>query len=168
MIGDLSPTRRDLLLTPLLAAFLGKDAAAAVDPTMTIIRQADQIAWEIGLDRPPRSVEYAYLYSKPSEPGPYFTLVRWYPGYMSAPHWYETDRYCMVVSGTWWVASGEIFEPEGCVPVPAGGFVHRVARTPHYDGVVKGGAEPAVIAIFGIGPIILHRTDPDKPSWRAL
>jgi hypothetical protein len=168
MISDLAPTRRDLLLTPLLAAFLGKEAAAAVDPSMTIIRQPDQIAWEIGLDRPPRSVEYAYLYGKPSEPGPYFTLVRWYPGYMSAPHWYETDRYSMVVSGTWWVASGEKFEPEGCVPVPAGGFVHRVARTPHYDGVVKNAAEPAVIAIFGMGPITLHRTDPDKPSWRAL
>ena len=34
---------------------------------------------------------------------------------------------------TWWVNSGEFFEPENTVPVPAGGFVRRVAHTPHYE-----------------------------------
>ena len=45
---------------------------------------------------------------------------------MSAPHTYVTDRLCFVISGTWWVNSGENFEPENTVPVPAGGFVRRV------------------------------------------
>ena len=49
-------------------------------------------------------------------------LVRWHPGYMSAPHTYVTDRLCFVISGTWWVNSGEAFEPENTVPVPSGGF----------------------------------------------
>ncbi len=62
-------------------------------------------------------------------------LIKWYPGFMSAPHTYVTDRLCFVISGTWWVNSGEDFEPEATVPVPAGGFVRRVAHTPHYDGV---------------------------------
>jgi hypothetical protein len=39
------------------------------------------------------------------------------------------------------VNSGESFEPDATVPVPAGGFVRRLAHTPHYDGVKKG--EPA-------------------------
>ena len=56
---------------------------------------------------------------------------------MSAPHTYVTDRLCFVISGIWWVNSGENFEPEATVPVPAGGFVRRVAHTPHYDGVKK-------------------------------
>jgi hypothetical protein len=81
-----------------------------------------------------------------------YYLVKWYPGFMSAPHWYETDRLCVVVSGTWWVASGEDFEPNDTVPMPAGSFIRRVARTPHYDGVKKDGREPAV-AICGMGPI---------------
>jgi hypothetical protein len=33
------------------------------------------------------------------------------------------------------------------------GFVRRVARTPHYDGVKKDGKEPAVIGRFGIAPV---------------
>jgi hypothetical protein len=48
------------------------------------------------------------------------------------------------------------------VPVPAGGFVRRVAHTPHYDGVRKGGKEPAVIGIFGQAPIEFKATDPSK------
>jgi hypothetical protein len=95
-------------------------------------------------------------------------LIRWHPGYMSAPHWYETDRLCVVLSGTWYVASGEDFAPAATVPVPAGSFVHRVAKTPHYDGVKKGVAEPAIIAISGIGPVTYHLTDPTKPGWREL
>jgi len=62
-------------------------------------------------------------------------LMKWYPGYASAPHSYPTDRLSLVLSGTWWVNSGADFDPDATVPVPAGGFVRRVARTPHYDGV---------------------------------
>ena len=49
--------------------------------------------------------------------------------------------------------SGESFEPDATVPVPAGGFVRRVAHTPHYDGVKKGEPAPAIIGIFGQAPI---------------
>ena len=37
------------------------------------------------------------------------------------------------------------------MPVPASGFVRRLAHTPHYDGVGKGRKEPTVICIFGQG-----------------
>ena len=49
----------------------------------------------------------------------------------------------MVVSGIWWVATGQDFEPNDTVPMPAGSFIRRVARTPHYDGVKKDGKEAA-------------------------
>jgi hypothetical protein len=54
------------------------------------------------------------------------------------------------------------------VPAPAGSFVHRVARTPHYDGVIRSQNEPAVIAICGIGPVNFALVDPSKPPWRAV
>ena len=73
-----------------------------------------------------------------------------------------------MVSGTWWVNSGKDFDPDHCVPVPAGGFIRRVARTPHYDGVMKEATEPAVIAIFGTAPVDLKLVDPAKPGWRKL
>ena len=67
---------------------------------------------------------------------------------MSVPHTYATDRLCLVPSGTWWVSSGRDFDPNATVPVPDGGFVRRVAHTPHYDGVKKNAMEPVVMGIF--------------------
>ena len=85
---------------------------------------------------------------------------------LADPVHYVTDRLCFVISGTWWVDSGENFEPENTVPVSSGGFVRRVAHTPHYDGVKRGGKEPAVIGIIGMAPIELKLVDPSKPPVR--
>jgi hypothetical protein len=40
--------------------------------------------------------------------------------------------------------------------------------TPHYDGVIRGRNEPAVIAICGIGPVNFKLSDPSKPAWREV
>ncbi|HEV8029349.1 MAG TPA: cupin domain-containing protein [Stellaceae bacterium] len=165
-------TRRDLLLAPLLAtlplALGGESTAAAVDPAMTIIKLPPELTWTKNEGFPEKSVEAAPLWGKTGDPGLYYVLIRWYPGYMSAPHWYETDRYSLVVSGTWWVGSGDKFDLESTVPAPAGSLVRRIARTPHYDGVKAGATEPAVIAICGMGPITFHNTDPATPGWRKV
>ena len=78
------------------------------------------------------------------------------------------NAICMVMSGTWWVNSGADFDSKDAVPVPAGGFVKRTARTYHYDGVPAGIKEPVVIAIFGIGPVDIELADPKLPSWRRV
>ena len=110
----------------------------------------------------------ATLHGSLDDPGPYLVLMKWYPGYMSAPHSYATDRLSLVLAGTWWVNSGADFDPASTVPVSAGGFVRRVARTPHYDGVKTAAKEPAVIALFGIAPVQLQLVDPSRPAWRRL
>ena len=171
-LHDIAATRRSLILAPLLAALpaaLLTDPAHAVDPTQTQITQPDQMQWKPwSAGGAAGAMESAAVFGAIDKPGPYAILVRWHPGYMSAPHTYVTDRLCFVISGTWWVNSGENFEPENTVPVPAGGFVRRVAHTPHYDGVKKGGKEPAVIGIIGVAPIELKLVDPSKPPVREV
>ncbi len=171
-MDELFTSRRDLIIAPLLAALpaalLAHAAEAAPDPAMTFTLPPDQMVWTRGPKNPEKSVENVALWGKSSDSGLYYNLTKWYPGYMSGPHWYETDRYCVVVSGTWWVASGDKFDPDDTVPMPAGSFIRRVARTPHYDGVKKNGTAPAVIAICGIGPITLHPVDPASPGVRTL
>jgi hypothetical protein len=161
--------RRTLLLAPLLAAVAVGLAdqpalAAKLDPAETQITLPDAIKWT-GL--PPHHGEMA-LYGDLNAAGPYLVLMKWYPGYMSAPHTYRTDRLSLVLSGTWWVNSRADFDPDNTVPVPAGRFVRRVARTPHYDGVKRDAREPAVIALFGIGPVDFVLANPSKPAWRGV
>ncbi len=171
-IQNLAPNRRGLLLAPLLAALpagLLTGAAHALDPNQTQVTEPDAFIWKGGWGNgPPQSIEMASVFGSTEKPGPYVVLVRWYPGFMSAPHDYATDRLCFVLSGTWWVNSGTDFLPQETVPVRAGGFVRRVARTPHYDGVKKGEKEPAVIGIFGQGPVDLRLSDPSKPPVREV
>jgi hypothetical protein len=165
----LPPTRRKVLLASLLAALplgFSSQRAEAINSSETQVTPPDQIKWTAWTAGPPHSAEMATLHGGLDKPGPYVVLMKWFPGYMSAPHSYATDRLCLVLSGTWWVNSGTDFDPDSTVPVPAGGFVRRVARTPHYDGVKKNAAEPAVIGIFGIAPVDLKLVDPSKPAWR--
>jgi len=166
---DFDLNRRDVLMSSLFAAFsLGvtKVLGSPLNPEQTIIRGPDKLEWKSSPDYPEKSVDRYMLTGDINSPGLYYTLVRWWPGYMSAPHTYTTDRFCMVLSGIWWCNSGPDFDPASCEPVEAGSFVRRVAGTPHYDGVIATGPEPAVIAICGMGPVNHKLVDPSKPSWR--
>jgi hypothetical protein len=169
---DLTVPRRGLLLAPLLAAvprlLIGDAEASKLDPAQTMITQQDKIEWKTRPGWPKDSVAQANLFGDLNQTGLYYLLVKWYPGYMSAPHYYATDRLCVVVSGTWWVNSGADFDPASCVPVPTGSYIRRVAGTPHFDGVPPNGTEPVVIAICGEGPVKLTYLDPDQPGWRKV
>lgn len=90
-------TRRALLFGMLIGgvelAISGKMAqASAINPSETQITLPDTIKWNTWSSAPPHSSEMATLYGGLDKPGPYLVLIKWYPGYMSAPHYYATDR----------------------------------------------------------------------------
>ena len=161
--------RREFLLSSMIAAISGSAAMASpINPRETFVLQGKDIKFGSWNGAPPHSSETAKLYGDINREGPYLVLIRWYPGWFSAPHSYATDRIQMVLSGTWWVNSGADFDPSSAVAVPAGGFVKRTARTFHYDGVRAGVSEPVVIAVFGLGPVDIELADPKLPPWRQV
>jgi hypothetical protein len=161
--------RRAILLSSIMLALAsGRAWASPINPQETFVLQRDQIKFAPWTGVPPDSGQMAQLYGDLNKPGPYLVLMKWNPGWFSAPHSYATDRICMVMSGTWWANSDADFDPRNAVPVPAGGFVKRTARTFHFDGVPSGVKEPAVIAIFGLGPVDIELADPHQPSWRRV
>ncbi len=170
MAGD-AITRREALamlagMTSLLVARTTE--ASPINTAETLYTLPENIKFSARSGAPPKSVESALLYSSPEKEGIYYTLVRWYPGYMSAPHSYASDRLCVVVSGTWWINSGADFDTAHTVPVPTGTFVRRIARTWHYDGVPRDEREPVTIAICGVGPVDIRLAEPDKPLVRSV
>ena len=161
--------RRTFLLSSLLPAVLAASAEASErDPAQTFVLQHGDIDFQPWQGLPPGSGEVATLYGDLNKPGPYLVMMKWNPGWFSAPHSYATDRIQVVVSGTWWVNSGADFTPQLATPVPAGGYVKRAARTFHYDGVPSGVADPVVIAVFGVGPVDVGLADPSLPTWRRF
>ena len=169
-MDDLSPARRELLIGGLMSAMMAGLATGAqaspLNPEQTIIIPKDKIPWAPHPVYGGHIQENCTLFGDINKPGPYLTLIRWNPGYMSQPHTYVTDRICMVLSGVWWCNSGKDYDPASSVPAPAGSFVRRIAGTWHYDGVLSGKPEPADVAVFGIGPVMYGADDPTAPGWR--
>jgi quercetin dioxygenase-like cupin family protein len=96
------------------------------------------------------SLQTTVLVGDPSKPGFYTIRVRFPAGVMSRPHFHSTDRFVTVLSGTWYMGTGEKFEPDKTDPMPAGSFVIHPAGAVHFDGAKD--AE-VVVQISGMGPV---------------
>jgi len=120
--------------------------AADVDRSAVDFKTPGEIKW---VRNAAGTNESAELFGDPSKPGPYVRRIRWLPGNMSRPHFHPNDRFFVVLSGTWWMGTGEKFDPDNTVPVPAGSFVIHYANKIHFDGAKN---EEAVIQVWGMGP----------------
>src|SRR5260370_1278427 len=134
--GDLLATRPLALLAPLfaglpLAASSSAAKASKLDPAETIIALPDAIRFIPWSGAPAQSGAVATLYGGLDNPGPYLVHMKWYPGYMSAPHSYATDRLSLVLSATWWGNGAPDFHPNHTAPLPARALVPPHAPSPH-------------------------------------
>jgi quercetin dioxygenase-like cupin family protein len=142
-----SKPRRYWLVAFALAAVVSLRFAKATDlnPAAIAYRLPDQIKWT---DEPIGS-KHAVLLGDPNKPGLYVILVKWTAHHMSHPHFHPNDRFITVLSGTWWVGTGNKFDPDSTVALPAGTFVTHFGKQVHYDGAKD---EDAVLEIVGEGP----------------
>jgi hypothetical protein len=121
-------------------------AAAEIDRNAVDFIPASEIKW---IRNAAGTNEQAILYGHPAKPGPYVVRIKWLPGNMSRPHYHENDRFFAVLSGTWWMGTGEKFDPNNTVPAPAGSYVIHRAKGIHYDGAKD---EETIIQVWGMGP----------------
>lgn len=128
------------------ATGLSAIAAAELNPKALSFKLPDQIPWKRNAEG---TAENAVLAGDPSKPGLYVVMNKWLPGNMSRPHWHPNDRFITVLKGTWWVGTGDKFDPDATVPMPAGSFVTHYGKEVHYDGAKEG---EAWLLIVGEGP----------------
>lgn len=142
-----SPSSRPARLTVLAVVVSASSCFAAdIDRSAADFITPANIKW---VKNAAGTNESAVLFGDPSKPGPYVVRIKWLPGNMSRPHFHPNDRFFAVLSGTWWVGTGEVFDPNSTVPVPAGSYVIHYANKVHYDGAKDG---EAVIQVWGMGP----------------
>ena len=122
---------RILLIAILGTTFVSRASyAAEVDRAAVDFKTPSEIKW---VRNAAGTNESAVLFGDPSKPG---------------PHFHPNDRFFIVLSGTWWVGTGEKFDPDNTVPMPAGSYVIHYGGKIHYDGAKN---EEAVIQVWGVG-----------------
>ncbi len=146
MLTSHKPKRYGLVaLLIAIVVSLGSAKATDLNPAAIAYKLPDQIKWT---DEPIGS-KHAVLLGDPDKPGLYIVLVKWTAHHMSHPHFHPNDRFITVLSGTWWVGTGNKFDPDSTVALPAGTFVTHFGKQVHYDGAKDG---DAVLEIVGEGP----------------
>ncbi len=142
------PVRSLFLALCVITIAAGVARAAGPDPAVMTFTLPADIKWQESPANP--GVRSAILFGDPTKPGElYATINQFQPGFMTQPHFHPNDRYVMVLKGTWYVGSGEKFDPESTTGMPAGSTVKHIANQIHYDGARD---VPCEIIIFGIGP----------------
>jgi quercetin dioxygenase-like cupin family protein len=127
-----------------LAATAG---AAEPDPAVLSYKMPGDLKWNESPNYP--GLRNAVLYGDPSKEGQYAVRNRFSPNTFSRPHYHPNDRIIVVISGTWWIGTGDKFDPESTKPMPPGSVVVHHAGKVHYDGAKD---EPCEIIIYGMGP----------------
>src|SRR5215475_12317336 len=133
-----------VLLVVILAAASAQ--AAELDRAAVDFKTPAEIRW---VRNAAGTNEQAVLFGDPSKPGPYVVRIKWFPGNMSRPHFHPNDRFFAVLSGTWWMGTGETFDPEATVAVPAGSYVIHYGGKVHYDGAKN---EETIVQVWGMVP----------------
>ena len=101
----------------------------------------------------PGEADIANVYGDPGKPGPYAVFYRWHQGAFSRPHFHDKIRHVVVVSGTWWVSSSTTYDEKTTYPLHAGATGTDLPMGIHWDGTRSGEKEPAIIYLYGEGPV---------------
>ena len=125
------------------------------DPGALTLKTPDQIVWkDNGANRT------ANLVGDPQQPGLYVQMFTWLKGNFSRPHFHPNDRFITVLSGTWWVGTGDSFDPANLtVAMKPGTFVTHFAKGVHWDGARD---EDTTILVIGEGPATNTRVEEAK------
>ncbi len=131
-------------------------AQTTLDPAIVGFKLPDQIAWKDN----PSGNRTAVLQGDPTKAGPYAVLLQWLPGNMSRPHFHPNDRFIYVLEGTWWIGTGNKFDPANLtVPAKAGSFVTHYGKGVHWDGAKD---EEVIVQVIGFGPTGITRVGVKK------
>ena len=149
-----------LLASMLLGSAAPAFAQATIDPTHAIGLMPDQIQWKKG-----EANDTAWPIGDPKKPGACLELIKWHPGHFSHPHYHSHARYAVVLDGTWWVSTSNVYDEKTTYPIHAGTVSIDVKNTVHWDGCRTGEKEPAILELVGMGPVKTIQVDENgKPK----
>jgi quercetin dioxygenase-like cupin family protein len=131
----------------------GSGPWAGGDPSAATVMLPNQIPW-----RDHGTFRLANLAGDPDKPGVFVQMLALLKGAdFSRPHVHPNSLFTMVLSGTWWVGTGNRFDPANLtVPMKPGTFVTHFGNRVHWDGAKD---DDVTLLIIGEGPVTTARVE---------
>lgn len=107
-----------------------------------------ELKWTDVLSLPP-GAKLSVIEGSLGEAVPFTARLRLPANYRIPAHWHPNVERITVLSGTFHMAAGEVFDVAKGVAVHAGGFTAMPARMPHFAYTL---AEPTEIQLHSTGP----------------
>lgn len=143
------------LATSLMGAVAGQDAAP---PSHSLPTDAE-IVWRDSAGLNP-GARLAVVSGNPAAAGPFTVRLQLPAGYQVRPHWHPTEEHVTVLSGTFAMGMGEVYDESAMKDLPAGGYASMPAEMRHF-GLAK---TATVVQIHGTGPFTSTYVNPaDDP-----
>ena len=98
----------------------------------------------------PSSVRLAVVTGQPSKPGPYTIRVKVPRDVKLMPHLHSEDRVYTVISGVFYIGSGDEFDADKLEAYPPGAVIILPGNTSHFHYAKSG---EYVAQVTGIGPL---------------
>ena len=100
----------------------------------------------------------AQIMGNSKKPGPYVHRVRFPKGRIVQAHSHPDDRTYTVLSGTWYVGWGDVYDESKLTALPPGSFYTEPAGVPHFISTPD---EETVVQVSGIGPTSATFVNPE-------
>ncbi len=115
--------------------------------TPAVVKLPQEVEFKGPLGGAPQT---AVIYGDPTKPGFFVVRVKFSAGWKDMPHWHPDEvRTAVVLSGTFYFASGEKWDETKFKAYPAGTFYSEPPKAPHYTRAKDG---EVIIQVTGIGP----------------
>lgn len=123
----------------------------------------DEITFKPGPASLPAGSQIAILEGNPASPGPFTFRLKFPSGYTIAPHWHPVPEHITVISGTFNLGTGDVFDKARSKALPAGSFV-VVQPGMHHFAWADG---ETVVQVHSVGPTAVNYVNPaDDPRKR--
>jgi quercetin dioxygenase-like cupin family protein len=109
-------------------------------------------------------VKAAVIAGDPDKPGPFVLRIKSPARTRVAPHWHPGDEHVTVLSGTFAVGMGDVFDWKRLTVLPAGSYA-LLPREMHHFAISK---TATVVQVHGMGPFQVNFVNPaDDPRKKT-
>jgi quercetin dioxygenase-like cupin family protein len=131
--------------------------APAAAPAMTAFKAtaAERLTFQPAPNFMAPGAQFVLLAGDPAKDGPYVVRVKMPSGYTLAPHWHSRAEHITVISGKFFIGTGDRVDKTKADGLGPGGFFAIPARTQHFAWAEG----ETVVDVHALGPADIDYVD---------